>query len=179
MAGKASGSPRMTWAARRSCATASAGPSTASALVSPDPRSTAGCPVPGPACVPRPKLILELFGICGPKCSIDGRRTPRSTGALGRKVLVAPPVCPWPGRPVAGESGRMLTSNGYVLDESARRLGELEPVPDHERHDRDALWERLRCDGYLFLRGALDPDTVNGFREHYFRSFAGIGLTAA
>ncbi len=72
----------------------------------------------------------------------------------------------------------MLTSNDYVLDESSRRLGELRPVPDGEWHDRDALWERLRRDGYLFLRGALDPDVVNGFRRHYFESFAGMGLTA-
>ena len=32
----------------------------------------------------------------------------------------------------------MLTSNGYVLDESETRLAELEPVPSSERGDRDA-----------------------------------------
>ncbi|SDU58992.1 phytanoyl-CoA dioxygenase family protein [Jiangella alkaliphila] len=70
----------------------------------------------------------------------------------------------------------MLTSNGYVLDESARRLGELQPVPDAERHDRDALWDRLRRDGYLFLRGALDPGDVHGFRAYYGRSVAPSGV---
>ncbi|HEX6685227.1 MAG TPA: phytanoyl-CoA dioxygenase family protein [Candidatus Limnocylindrales bacterium] len=73
----------------------------------------------------------------------------------------------------------MLTSNGYVLDESSRRLGELEAVPDSERHDRDALWERLRRDGYLFLRGALDPEPVHAFRAHYFTKLAAAGVTAA
>lgn len=70
----------------------------------------------------------------------------------------------------------MLTSNGYVLDGSPRRLGELEAVPDSERHDRDALWRRLRRDGYLFLRRALDPETVLGFRRHYFATLAPSGL---
>ncbi|PZF83797.1 phytanoyl-CoA dioxygenase family protein [Jiangella anatolica] len=69
-----------------------------------------------------------------------------------------------------------ITSNGYVLDESARRLGELVPVPDAERHDRDALWERLRRDGYLFLRGALDPGVVDGFRRYYHATVAPSGV---
>lgn len=35
----------------------------------------------------------------------------------------------------------MLTSNGYVLDESDTRLAELEPVPPpSERGSRDTLW---------------------------------------
>lgn len=71
----------------------------------------------------------------------------------------------------------MLTSNGYVLDESASRLGELDPVPAGERGDRDRLWDRLRRDGYLFLRGALDPDVVRAFRRYYFESLAASGLT--
>ena len=58
----------------------------------------------------------------------------------------------------------MLTSNGYTLDESDARLGELASVPDAIRHDRDALWARLRRDGYLLLRGQLDPALVEGFR---------------
>lgn len=70
----------------------------------------------------------------------------------------------------------MLTSNGYMLDESALRLGELEPVPDRERHDRDALWERLRRDGYLFLRGALDPAVAIAFRRYHHRMLAPSGV---
>ena len=70
----------------------------------------------------------------------------------------------------------MLTSNGYRLDES--RLGALEPVPDAIRDDRDALWQRLRRDGYLFLRGALDPDRVWAFRRYYFAELVPTGLVA-
>ena len=72
----------------------------------------------------------------------------------------------------------MLTSNGYVLDESPRRLGRLEPVPDVQRDDRAALWRRLRRDGYLFLPKALDPQDVRTFRRHYFATLAGTGLIA-
>ncbi|TCO33465.1 phytanoyl-CoA dioxygenase PhyH [Kribbella steppae] len=69
--------------------------------------------------------------------------------------------------------GRVLTSNGYVLDESPRRLGALSVVPDEERADLPRLRERLRRDGYLFLTGLLDPEVVLGFRQYYF------GLTGA
>ncbi len=62
----------------------------------------------------------------------------------------------------------VLTSNGYVLDESAHRLGSLIAVPDRERGDRVLLRERLRRHGYLFLRGLLDPEVVLGFRRYYF-----------
>lgn len=72
----------------------------------------------------------------------------------------------------------MLTSNGYRLDPAPRRLGELRPVPDGQRHDRGALWERLRRDGYLFLPGALDRDEVLAFRRYYFAELAGTGLVA-
>ncbi|WP_104086838.1 phytanoyl-CoA dioxygenase family protein [Arthrobacter sp. GMC3] len=72
----------------------------------------------------------------------------------------------------------MITSNGYVLDESVHRLGELEPVPLHERDDRQALWDRLRRDGYLFLKGHLKPETVNEFRGYYFGQLVGANVTA-
>ncbi|WP_114856614.1 phytanoyl-CoA dioxygenase family protein [Brachybacterium sp. YJGR34] len=70
----------------------------------------------------------------------------------------------------------MLTSNGYVLSEDARRMGRLEPVPAGEREDRAALWERLRRDGYLYLTGFLDPDSVLAFRRYYFDRLADTGL---
>ena len=70
----------------------------------------------------------------------------------------------------------MYRSNGYVLDQSPHRLGRLEPVPDSERHDRDALRRRLDADGYLFIRGALDREDVLDFRRYYFEVLAGIGL---
>lgn len=70
----------------------------------------------------------------------------------------------------------MLTSNGYVLDTAPNRLGELAPVPDGERTDRERLWHRLRRDGYLFLRGALDRERVLAFRRYYFETLAAVGL---
>lgn len=70
----------------------------------------------------------------------------------------------------------MLTSNGYVLDERPHRMGALESVPEHERHDREALWRRMRRDGYLLLRGHLDPQLVSGFREYYFDRLRATGL---
>jgi hypothetical protein len=62
----------------------------------------------------------------------------------------------------------VLTSNGYRLDESPNRLGRLDAVPSREMNDRDALWCRLRRDGYLYLRGLLDPADVLAFRRYYF-----------
>jgi hypothetical protein len=70
----------------------------------------------------------------------------------------------------------VLTSNGYVLSATPNRLGTLEPVPDTERNRREALWERLDRDGYLFLRGFLDPDIVNAFRQFYFGRLTEAGL---
>ncbi|MFJ6418845.1 phytanoyl-CoA dioxygenase family protein [Paeniglutamicibacter sp. NPDC091659] len=73
----------------------------------------------------------------------------------------------------------MLTSNGYVLDESETRLGPLDPVPASERFDRDALWTRLRRDGYLYLKGQLDPAQLLEFRRYYFESLGGANVYAA
>lgn len=72
----------------------------------------------------------------------------------------------------------MLTSNGYTLDTAPERLGRLEPVPMDERTDRDALWQRLRRDGYLCLTGHLDPAEVRDFRQYYFESLHHTGLTS-
>ncbi|GAA0940105.1 phytanoyl-CoA dioxygenase family protein [Kribbella koreensis] len=62
----------------------------------------------------------------------------------------------------------MLTSNGYVLP--PERLGVLAEVPRRERGDREALRKRLARDGYLFLRGLLDPAVVLDFRRYYFEA---------
>jgi len=70
----------------------------------------------------------------------------------------------------------MLTSNGYVLDESPDRLGHLEPVPVGLRADASAMWSRLRADGYLYLDGHLDPELVESFRGYYFSQLAATGL---
>ena len=70
----------------------------------------------------------------------------------------------------------MITSNGYVLDERPERLGRLEAVPTALRDDKDALWERLRRDGYLYLSDHLDPELVRDFRAYYFGKLAPTGL---
>lgn len=69
-----------------------------------------------------------------------------------------------------------LTSNGYRLDAAADRLGRLEPVPADERENRDALWARLRRDGYLYLQGFLDVEVVLAFRRFYFEALRDVGL---
>ncbi len=78
--------------------------------------------------------------------------------------------------PDSVNSGVMFTSNGYTLDDSPARLGWIEPVPDSIRNDKDALWTRLRRDGYLYLPQQLDPDLVNSFREYYFTMLSNTGL---
>ncbi|AZI56841.1 phytanoyl-CoA dioxygenase [Nakamurella antarctica] len=70
----------------------------------------------------------------------------------------------------------MITSNGYTLDEAPARLGALQPVPDSERGDKDALWSRMRRDGYLYLKNQIDPELVRAFREYYFTKMAETGL---
>lgn len=72
----------------------------------------------------------------------------------------------------------MITSNGYQLNETASRVGRLSPIDDAERTDRDALWARLRRDGYLYLPGQLDADLVQNFRQYYFQQMLSTGLLA-
>lgn len=82
------------------------------------------------------------------------------------------------GSPSVADSGFMFTSNGYTLDESPTRMGRMEPVPDAIRDDKEALWSRLRRDGYLFLPQQLDPALVKEFREYYFTAMADTGIVA-
>lgn len=70
----------------------------------------------------------------------------------------------------------MITSNGHVLDERPERLGRIEPVPASLRTDREALWDRLRRDGYLYLSDHLDSALVRDFRSYYFSKLASTGL---
>lgn len=72
----------------------------------------------------------------------------------------------------------MLTSNGYVLDERAHRLGPLAETPDSERSGREALWQRLRTQGYLLLREQIPAAQVLAFRDFYFAALASTGLLA-
>ncbi|MED7952410.1 phytanoyl-CoA dioxygenase family protein [Streptomyces sp. BE20] len=69
-----------------------------------------------------------------------------------------------------------LTSNGYRLDGREHRLGRLEPVPDTERLDREALTARLDRDGYLYLPGFFERSTIEAFRTYYFTVLSDCGL---
>lgn len=73
-------------------------------------------------------------------------------------------------------TNRVLTSNGYRLDDGAERWGTLSPVPDQERGDRDALWQRLQRDGCLFLPGLLDRQRVLDFRSYFFDTLTAHGI---
>lgn len=70
----------------------------------------------------------------------------------------------------------MLTSNGYVLDEDPTRLGQLTETPACEHRDREALWHRIRSQGYLLLRNQIPREAVLKFRSYYFKSLAQTGL---
>lgn len=83
---------------------------------------------------------------------------------------------PWTNSPSQIENGIMITSNGYVLDERPERLGRLEAVPVMMRDNKDALWERLRRDGYLYLSNHLAADLVRDFRSYYFGTLEPTGL---
>ncbi len=76
------------------------------------------------------------------------------------------------------DTGGVLTSNGYALDERPGRLGQLTPVPAGERTSRELLRRRIARDGYAFLPGFLDPGQVEQFRRYYFDALAPAGLTA-
>jgi hypothetical protein len=69
-----------------------------------------------------------------------------------------------------------LTSNGYTLDMSPNRLGDL---PEADAHaPLDDLREQLARDGFLWFRSFLDPDKMWDFRERYFEAHREAGLLA-
>lgn len=73
----------------------------------------------------------------------------------------------------------MLTSNGYQLDMSPYRWGELaDSSAAASSGDQAELWRRLRTEGYLLLRGFLDRQLVLDFRRYFFTALAPSGLTA-
>jgi ectoine hydroxylase-related dioxygenase (phytanoyl-CoA dioxygenase family) len=67
-----------------------------------------------------------------------------------------------------------LTAAGKVLDPSAQRLGRLTPSSPNE--DMDRLRASLKHEGYLWLRGFLDRQTVFDFREYVFRHLSDTGV---
>ena len=67
-----------------------------------------------------------------------------------------------------------LYSSGVALDMSAEAFGELEDSRDL-LEDSDALRQRMRDKGYVFIRGLLDPATVQAAREEVLTKYAIIG----
>ncbi|MCB8808894.1 hypothetical protein LJD48_28525, partial [Escherichia coli] len=55
-------------------------------------------------------------------------------------------------------------------------MGNLAPVQSNETGDAEALWRRLRSDGYLYLKGFLPVHDVLDFRSYYFEALAETGL---
>lgn len=103
--------------------------------------------------------------------STTARTTP-STTALPRMTGTADEAAP---ATIPKGSGPYV-SNGFTLEETPERIGLLESVPEHERTDHDALWSRLRRDGYLLLRDQIPREVILEFRRYYFQAVADAGL---
>ena len=69
-----------------------------------------------------------------------------------------------------------LVSNGFSLSTSPKRLGRR--APTDPARPLAALREQYRAQGYLWLRGILDPSEVLEFRRRYFTADAGLPLIA-
>jgi len=79
--------------------------------------------------------------------------------------------------PIRGGRGlQPLQSNGFTLDMSERCLGDL--VPSDPARPMDELRRQYRRQGYLWLKGLLDPDEVLAFRRRYFEAMRPTGLVA-
>jgi ectoine hydroxylase-related dioxygenase (phytanoyl-CoA dioxygenase family) len=70
-----------------------------------------------------------------------------------------------------------LVSNGYTLSNEPHRLGNL--VPSDPAAPLDDLREQYAAQGYLWLKGFLDRETVLAFRRRYFEAMAETGIVAA
>lgn len=78
--------------------------------------------------------------------------------------------------PGSGEARRIveLTAGGKRLDASPRRLGWLTPTAAGT--PVNVLRRRFREQGYLWLKGFLDPAEVVSFRRYVFTHLDGTGL---
>lgn len=65
-----------------------------------------------------------------------------------------------------------LISNGYTLE----NVGWLEP--SDPTTSRRILWEQYQEQGYIWLKGLLDRDSVLTFRRRFFEAFRETGLVA-
>ncbi len=68
----------------------------------------------------------------------------------------------------------VLRSNGYTLDASPERIGQL--VSSDPGAPINALREQFAAQGYLWLKGLLPREGVLRFRERFFGALASAGL---
>jgi len=67
-----------------------------------------------------------------------------------------------------------LTANGFPLDTSPERFGELEDS-SHLVGDAEGLKAQMKSAGYLLLRKLIDPTTVLEARREILLKYAAIG----
>jgi ectoine hydroxylase-related dioxygenase (phytanoyl-CoA dioxygenase family) len=67
-----------------------------------------------------------------------------------------------------------LTANGFAVDTSPDRFGELTPADDL-LGDPTGLREAMDAQGYLFFRGLLDPSVVAAARHEVLLKYAILG----
>ena len=72
--------------------------------------------------------------------------------------------------------GQPLLSNGYTLSNESNRLGWL--VPSDPRLPIDVLREQYDAQGYVWLKGLIDPAEVWDFRSRYFAALCSAGMIA-
>ena len=76
-----------------------------------------------------------------------------------------------------GPAPLLLKAGGKVLDSRAERLGWLTPTPADL--PLATLKRQFQEQGYLWLKGLLDPAEVRDFRGYAFRHLAPSGLILA
>lgn len=68
-----------------------------------------------------------------------------------------------------------LVSNQFVLSKSPDRVGWL--IPSDPARPKAELWEQFRSQGYLWLKGILERNSVLDFRRRFFQALTSTGLT--
>jgi ectoine hydroxylase-related dioxygenase (phytanoyl-CoA dioxygenase family) len=70
-----------------------------------------------------------------------------------------------------------LTSNGYPLASGPHRIGRLTPTDASE--SIDTIREIYKAQGYVWLKGFFERETILEFRRHFFSAFQNAGLFKA
>jgi ectoine hydroxylase-related dioxygenase (phytanoyl-CoA dioxygenase family) len=70
-----------------------------------------------------------------------------------------------------------LTSNGYPLASGPHRIGRLNPTNANEPIEK--IREIYKAQGYVWLKGFFERETVQEFRQHFLSAFQNAGLFKA